>query len=109
MRSPYDIIKKRRLTEKTAMLSSLKSATSNKSVSRCENPKYVFEVHPDAKKPEIAEAIEAIYAEENIKVVKVNTLFVKPKRKNRRGKMNPGTVSGYKKAIVTFAVGNELD
>jgi len=109
MRSPYDVVKRRRLTEKSAMLESLKSATSNKSVSRCENPKYTFEVDPNAKKPEIAEAIEAIYAEQNVKVVKVNTIFVKPKKKNRRGRMNPGTVSRCKKAIVTLAVGNQLD
>ncbi len=109
MQSPYDVVKRRRLTEKTAMLESLKSATSNKSVSRCENPKYTFDVDPNAKKPEIAEAIEEIYVEQNVKVVKINTIFVKSKRKNKRGKMNPGTMSRYKKAIVTLAVGNQLD
>lgn len=109
MRSPYDVVKRRRLTEKTAMLENLKTATSNKSLSRCENPKYTFEVDINAKKPQIAEAIEEIYADKNVKVIRVNTIFVKSKRRNRRGKMNPGKESRYKKAIVTLDVGNQLD
>jgi len=109
MHSPYDVVKRRRLTEKSAMLENLKTATSNKSISRCENPKYTFEVDVNAKKPQIAEAIEEIYSEQNVKVVKVNTIFVKAKARNRRGKMNPGKSSRYKKAIVTLAVGNQLD
>lgn len=109
MRRPYDIVKGRYLTEKAAVLEKLKDATSNKSVSRCETPKYTFLVDPDAKKPEIADAIEAIYAEKNVKVIAVNTIQVKPKYKNRRGRMNPGRNAGYKKAIVTLAAGNVIE
>jgi len=109
MKSPYDIIKSRYVTEKTGILSSLHTSSSNKSLARCENPKYVFLVDVDANKVEIARALEEIYQEQNIRVVAVNTILVKPKRRNRRGKMKPGMKSRYKKAIVTLAVGNNLD
>lgn len=109
MKSPFDVIKKRYVTEKTAVLESLKNASSNKSLARCENPKYTFLVDTRAKKPEIACAIEEIYAEKNVKVLAVNTINVKPKLKNRRGRMNQGEKAGYKKAVVTLAAGNSIE
>jgi len=109
MYSPFKVIKRRYVTEKTATIAGLKDRVGKKAVSRCENPKVTFIVDADAKKPEIADAIEEIYADKNVKVVAVNTILVKPKHRNRRGKMNPGKVSRYKKAIVTLAVGNEID
>lgn len=109
MKSPFNVIKKRYVTEKTAVLESLKNASSNKCVARCENPKLTFIVDSNAKKPQIAEAIEEIYVDKNVKVVAVNTINVKPKLKNRRGKMNQGQKGGYKKAVVTLAVGNSID
>ena len=109
MRSPYEVVKKRYLTEKAVVLEKLKDATSNRCVARCESPKYTFLVDTEAKKPEIAEAIESIYAEKNIKVIAVNTIRVKPKARNRRGRMNPGVKPGFKKAIVTLAVGNVIE
>ena len=109
MYSPYKIIKKRYLTEKAAVLEKLKDATSNRSVSRCETPKYTFLVDSNANKPQIAEAIEAMYAEKNVKVIAVNTITVKPKMRNKRGRMNPGVKQGFKKAIVTLAVGNVIE
>jgi large subunit ribosomal protein L23 len=109
MSSPYETIKRPYLTEKAAVLAKLKDATSNQSVARCENPKLTFLVDPEAKKPQIAKAIEEIYREKNIKVVKVNTINCKPKRRNKRGRMNPGIKAGCKKAIVTLAVGNVID
>jgi len=109
MKNRYEIIKRRYITEKTAMLESLKNATSNRCVSRCENPKYAFLVDVDANKAEIAEAVEAIYAEQNVKVLRVNTVMMKPKIRNRRGRMNPGKSIRKKKAIVTLAVGNSIE
>lgn len=109
MKSPYDIVKKRYQTEKAAVLSNLKNATSNKCVARCENPKYVFVVDTTANKREIADAVEAIYKEKNIKVLTVNTITVKSKVRNRRGRMQPGKKSGFKKAIVTLSVGQSID
>lgn len=107
--NPYNIVKRRYITEKTGVLENLKNATSNPSVSRCENPKYVFLVDPKANKKQIAEAIEQIYSDKNIRVVAVNTINVKPKNYNRRGRMNPGRSVAMKKAIVTLAVGDSVD
>ena len=108
-KNPYDIIKRRYITEKASVLQGLKDATSNRSVSRCENPKYVFLVEPKANKKEIAEAIEEIYRDKNVRVVAVNTINVKPKYYNRRGRMQGGRSNAMKKAIVTLAVGNSVD
>lgn len=109
MKSPYDIVKRRYQTEKAAVLGNLKNATSNKSVARCENPKYVFVVECSANKKEIADAVESIYKEKNIRVLSVNTITVKSKLRNRRGKMQPGKKSAFKKAIVTLSVGQSID
>ncbi len=108
-KSPYDVIKQRHITEKATVLENLKNATSNKCVARCENPKYVFLVDTGATKPEIKEAIEKIYSDKNVRVVDVNTILVKPKVYNRRGRMNPGRDTLVKKAIVTLEVGCSID
>ena len=108
-KSPYDIVKSRYMTEKTAVLAQLRTSKSSKSLARCENPKYVFIVDKDANKAEIAAAIEEIYQEKNVRVVAVNTINVKPKHYNRRGQMNPGRDVHRKKAIVTLQPQNLLD
>ena len=64
----------------------------------------VFKVAGSATKPQIKEAIEAIYDK---KVVAVNTLVVKGKTKRWKGK--PYTRSDVKKAIVTLAEGEMID
>lgn len=107
--NPYHVIKKRYITEKASVLQGLKDAKSNRSVARCENPKYVFLVDPKANKQEIARAVEEIYQTQHIKVVAVNTINVKPKNYNRRGRMNPGRSTAMKKAVVTLAVGNSIE
>ncbi|MDB6080957.1 MAG: ribosomal protein [Chlamydiia bacterium] len=108
-KSPYAVIKSRYITEKATVLSKLKDATSNASVRRCESPKYIFIVDPQANKTEIADAIEEIYAEKNVKVAAVNTINVKPKQYNRRGNKNPGRSNQMKKAIVTLSRGDSLE
>ena len=107
--NPYQVIKRRYITEKTSMLQGLKDASSNKSLARCENPKYTFLVDPKANKNEIAEALEEIYADKHIRVVAVNTINVKPKQFNRRGRMSAGRSTLQKKAIVTLAVGDQIE
>jgi len=106
-KDPYQIIKNRRVTEKAVVLQQLQSATTNPSVSRCQNPKYVFNVDVDANKHQIADAVEEIYREKNIKVVAVNTINVK--RRPRRVRGHRGFKAGFKKAVVTLAVGDTLD
>ena len=108
-KNPYDIVKSRYITEKAAVLSSLKDAKSNASLRKCESPKYVFLVDPTANKTQIAEAIETIYNNKKVKVVAVNTINVKPKYYNRRGQRNQGRSALMKKAIVTLSRGDSLE
>jgi len=105
-KTPYDIIKSRYMTEKAKMLEELKDNKSNPSVSKFESPKFVFLVDIKANKTEIAQAVEQIYAEKNVKVTAVNTITMKPKQKRVRGRL--GYKSAFKKAIVTLAKGDEL-
>ncbi len=106
-KDPYQIVKHQHVTEKSQMLESLKNAKSNVSLARCESPKYVFIVDPQANKQEIAWAVEEIYRENGIKVVAVNTLNVKSKERRVRGRL--GTKKAFKKAIVTLKPGDSLD
>ena len=107
-KNPYAVIKSRYVTEKSVVLENLKSADSNKCVSRCQAPKYVFLVDIKANKHQIADAIEEIYKEQNVKVVDVNTIIMKPKSK-RRMRRRPGKTASFKKAIVTFEPNDSLD
>jgi large subunit ribosomal protein L23 len=107
--NPYQVIKRRYITEKTSMLQGLKDSTSNRSVSRCENPKLVFLVDPKANKLEIKNAIEEIYKDKHVRVVGVNTINVKPKKYRPRGRMNAGRDVAMKKAVVTFAAGDSIE
>jgi large subunit ribosomal protein L23 len=63
-----------------------------------------FRVAMDATKPEIKQAIEALF---KVKVKAVNTLRVKGKEKRFRGRL--GRRVNYKKAIVTLAEGHSID
>jgi large subunit ribosomal protein L23 len=107
MKNAYKLIKTRHITEKATMLENLKNSVSNKSVAKCESPKYVFVVDSKATKVDIKRAIEAIYAEKKIKVMKVNTVWAKPKPKRYRGRV--GVKPGYKKAIVTLRPNDSID
>ena len=106
-RTPYDIIKSRYITEKSAMLGQLQHANNNRSLARCANPKYAFIVDNKANKTEISSAIEHIYAEKKIKVASVNTINRKPKKRRVRGRQ--GFRPGFKKAIVTLQKGDSID
>lgn len=68
------------------------------------NNQVVFRVPLDATKPEIAEAIEALF---KVKVKSVNTLRNKGKSKQFQGR--PYTRSTVKKAIVTLEEGHAID
>jgi large subunit ribosomal protein L23 len=79
---------------------------SEKSYSLLDDGVYTFTVHPDATKPEIHDAIEAIF---DVKVVKVNTLNRKGKRKRNRRTFTYGKRPDTKRAIVTLAEGQSID
>lgn len=105
-RNHFHVIKSRYLTEKASVLERLVTSESNKCTRKCETPKYLFLVDKNANKKEIAGAIEAIYAEKKVKVLKVNTITLKPKKRVVRGRA--GFRAGMKKAIVTLQVGDSL-
>lgn len=86
----YDVILSPHITEKSTLAS--------------EHNAVVFKVANDATKPQIKEAIEAIYDK---KVVAVNTLVMKGKTKRWKGKAYKR--SDVKKAIVTLAEGEMID
>lgn len=106
-KDPYQVVKHQLITEKSLVLQELKNAKSNPSLMRCESPKYVFVVDRKANKADIAQAIEEIYSDRNIKVVAVNTINVKPKARRVRGR--PGMKPGFKKAVVTLEKGDSLE
>lgn len=106
-KDPYQVIKHQHVTEKSNVLAGLKNSTSNKSVAACKSPKYVFLVDTNAEKREIATAIEEIYHDKGVKVVKVNTINVKSKQRRVRGR--PGRTAAFKKAVVTLAENDSLD
>ena len=86
----YDVIVAPHITEKATLAS--------------EHNAVVFKVAGDATKPQIKEAVEAIYDK---KVVGVNTIVVKGKTKRWKGK--PYKRTDVKKAIVTLAEGEMID
>ena len=86
----YDIIRKPLVTEKSTMAS--------------ENGAVVFEVSIDSNKPQIKEAVEALFG---VKVKAVNTSITKGKKKRVRGVI--GRRKDVKKAFVTLEDGNTID
>lgn len=66
--------------------------------------KFVFEVHPDANKNEIRQAVEHYFG---VKVLEVHTMNVVGKVK-RLGRYQ-GKRADWKKAIVTLAAGDGID
>jgi len=107
MKNPYAIVISRYVTEKARVLEGLRNNTSNACVRKCDTSKYVFLVDPRANKREIAEAVEQIYAEKNIKVIAVNTIRYKPKPRSVRGRR--GLKPGFKKAVITLKSGDTIE
>ena len=86
----YDVIVGPHITEKSTMLS--------------DNNAVVFKVAGTASKPEIKEAVEALFG---VTVTGVNTIVTKGKTKRWKGR--PYKRSDVKKAIVTLAEGQSID
>ena len=79
---------------------------SEKSYGLLDSNVYTFVVHPDASKPEIHDAVEAIFG---VKVVRVNTLNRNGKRKRNRKTGTFGSRPDTKRAFVTLADGDRID
>ncbi len=75
---------------------------SEKSYELMEAGTYTFKVHPKASKPEIKDAIEAIWG---VEVLNVNTLNRKGKATRVRNSNRKGSKPDTKRAIVTLASG----
>ena len=86
----YDVILSPHITEKSTLLS--------------EQNAVVFKVADSATKPQIREAVEALFS---VKVTGVNTIVTKGKTKRWKGQ--PYKRSDVKKAIVTLAEGQSID
>ena len=86
----YDVILAPHITEKSTLLS--------------EHNGVVFKVANDATKPQIKEAVEALWG---VKVTGVNTIVQKGKTKRWKGR--PYKRGDVKKAIVTLADGQSID
>ena len=79
---------------------------SEKSYALLERNVYTFRVHPDATKPQIHDAVEAVF---NVRVIKVNTLNRKGKRKRNRRTYTFGKRADTKRAIVTLHPDDRID
>ncbi|HEX2802597.1 MAG TPA: 50S ribosomal protein L23 [Sphingomicrobium sp.] len=86
----YDVVLSPHITEKSTMLS--------------EHNAVVFRVASGASKPQIKEAVEALF---DVTVTGVNTIVTKGKSKRWKGK--PYQRSDFKKAIVTLGEGQTID
>jgi large subunit ribosomal protein L23 len=86
----YDVIVAPHITEKGTLLSEYNAV--------------VFKVANDATKPQIKEAVEALF---DVKVTGVNTIVQKGKTKRWKGR--PYKRTDIKKAVVTLADGQSID
>ena len=92
MRDPRDVL--------------IKPVVSEKSYGLQDAGVYTFIVAPNATKPEIRDAVEAIF---KVKVLKVNTLNRPGKRKRNRRSFTFGKRPDTKRAIVTLAGDDRIE
>ncbi len=98
----YHVIKRPLVTEKGTHQSALQFDASKSQPAR--GGAYSFEVHKDASKPAIKQAIEKIY---NVKVLSVRTS--NRKGKARRVRFKIGQTASWKKAIVVLDSSSHID
>ena len=84
----------------------IEPVVSEKSYALIEQNVYTFKVDRDASKPEIHDAVEAIF---NVTVVKVNTLNRKGKTQRVRRTNKMGHRPDTKRALVTVAAGDRIE
>ena len=93
MRDPHDVIIEPVVSEKSFVTAE-------------DNNAYTFIVHSSATKPEISDAVEAMF--DGVKVAKVNTMNRKGKRVRNRRNNTFTSRKTTKRAIVTLSEG-EID
>lgn len=82
----------------------IRPIVSERSFDLMNDNKYTFEVAKNAPKEEIRAAIQKLFG---VRVLKVNTINVKPKRKRVRYQV--GMTRSWKKAVVTLAPGDTIE
>lgn len=82
----------------------IRPVVTERSFDLMEQGKYTFEVARKAPKEEIASAVEKLFG---VHVLKVNTMWVKPK--NKRVRYQVGKTRTWKKAVVTLAPGEQIE
>jgi large subunit ribosomal protein L23 len=82
----------------------IKPIITEKATAANQKNQYIFLVHPDSNKIEIAKAAEKFL---KVKVVKVNVVNLKAKARRFRG--IEGSTSAVKKAYITLAPGQTID
>ena len=81
----------------------IRPVISEKSYAQIDFNRYTFEVHADAHKTMIAQAVAQLF---NVTVVNVATSHV-PSKPKRRG-WSRGRTPGWKKAVVQLAEGDKI-
>ncbi len=84
----------------------LRPVVSEKSYALLDENAYTFQVHRDANKIEVRQAVEALFG---VRVVKVNTLNRKGKRTRNRRNGTIGRRPDTKRAVVTLVEGDRID
>ena len=98
----YQVVRRPLVTEKGTHQSQQSfEATGDK---RARGGSYTFEVHPNASKPMIRQAIEKIYS---VKVLAVRTANRKGKARRVRYKM--GKTADWKRAVVVLSADSHID
>jgi large subunit ribosomal protein L23 len=80
-------------------------ATEKGTARATKHNQYFFEVDPEANKPEIKRAVEAIYG---VKVDAVNTMHYQGKKRRIRT-VRYGRCSDWKRAVVTLKEGSKIE
>lgn len=85
-----------------------RTVISEKSIAATATQQFTFEVHPDATKTQIRDAVTKIFS---VSVTKVNTVLLRGKKKTtaRKGAKVEGKRSDWKKAIVTLEPGQVIE
>lgn len=84
----------------------IRPVVSEKSYALIDQGAYVFIVHPDANRTQVRQAVQSIFG---VKVLKVNILNRKGKRKRNRRQATFGKRPDTKRAIVTLAGEDRID
>jgi len=92
MKSPYDVIKTVRVTEKGTALSE-------------KNNQYQLVVDRRANKLDVKHAVQHLF---KVKVLRVNTMQVRGKLRRERT-VQFGSTSAWKKALVTLKEGDKIE